>query len=313
MADPDASAEEIESAARAAQAHDFIMALPEGYDTTVRERGTRLSGGQRQRIAIARALLKDPPILILDEATSALDAESEQLIQQALRRLLHGRTAFVIAHRLSTVRDADRIVVIKEGLVTEREPRGAVRAGRLLRFAGGPAAARLPGGGRIDPGGLRGEGGGGEAERAQRRYALSSRPQASDLARPSSSHSPPRSLAALGTTEGGPPSTSPSSSVRPSLHLVLERRERRHVGQPEPRPARPAGPPRRRNCPPPAPLRPRGARRSQVEDALGAVGLDRQGGIHLDRGHPGAGRTGPAATTRTVGEPRRHLEGRCRW
>ena len=116
---PEASAEEIETAARAAQAHDFIMALPEGYDTTVQERGTRLSGGQRQRIAIARALLKDPPILVLDEATSALDGESEYLIQLALRRLLHGRTALVIAHRLSTVRDADRIVVIDNGLVTE--------------------------------------------------------------------------------------------------------------------------------------------------------------------------------------------------
>ena len=95
------------------------MALPDGYDTVVRERGSRLSGGQRQRIAIARALLKDPPILVLDEATSALDGESEHLIQLALRRLLQGRTALVIAHRLSTVRDADRIVVIDGGLITE--------------------------------------------------------------------------------------------------------------------------------------------------------------------------------------------------
>jgi ATP-binding cassette, subfamily B, bacterial len=116
---PQASHEEIEAAARAAHAHDFIMDLPEGYDTIVRERGTRLSGGQRQRIAIARALLKNPPILILDEATSALDSESERLIQQALKTLLQGRTAFVIAHRLSTVRDADRIVVIKEGEIGE--------------------------------------------------------------------------------------------------------------------------------------------------------------------------------------------------
>jgi ATP-binding cassette subfamily B protein len=106
-------------AARAAQAHDFITDLPEGYDTIVRERGSRLSGGERQRIAIARALLKNPPILILDEATSALDAESEHLIQRALRALLHGRTAFVIAHRLSTVRNADRIVVIKDGEIAE--------------------------------------------------------------------------------------------------------------------------------------------------------------------------------------------------
>jgi ATP-binding cassette, subfamily B, bacterial len=116
---PEATTEQIEAAARAAQAHDFIMALPDGYDTVVRERGSRLSGGQRQRIAIARALLKDPPILVLDEATSALDGESEHLIQLALRRLLQGRTALVIAHRLSTVRDADRIVVIDGGLITE--------------------------------------------------------------------------------------------------------------------------------------------------------------------------------------------------
>jgi ATP-binding cassette subfamily B protein len=116
---PDASLEEIETAAKAAQAHRFIMDLPEGYDTIVRERGSRLSGGERQRIAIARALLKNPPILILDEATSALDAESEHLIQRALKALLQGRTAFVIAHRLSTVRDADRIVVIKDGTIVE--------------------------------------------------------------------------------------------------------------------------------------------------------------------------------------------------
>jgi ATP-binding cassette subfamily B protein len=116
---PGALQPEVEAAARAAHAHDFIMELPEGYDTVLRERGSRLSGGQRQRIAIARALLKNPPILILDEATSALDTESEHLIQQALKTLLRGRTAFVIAHRLSTVRDADRIVVIKEGAITE--------------------------------------------------------------------------------------------------------------------------------------------------------------------------------------------------
>jgi ATP-binding cassette, subfamily B, bacterial len=116
---PDATPTQIEAAARAAKAHEFILALPEGYDTVVHERGSRLSGGQRQRIAIARALLKDPPILVLDEATSALDGESEHLIQLALRHLLRGRTAFVVAHRLSTVRDADRIVVIDRGRIAE--------------------------------------------------------------------------------------------------------------------------------------------------------------------------------------------------
>jgi ATP-binding cassette, subfamily B, bacterial len=116
---PHATQAQIEAAACAAQAHEFIMALPDGYDTIVRERGSRLSGGQRQRIAIARALLKDPPILILDEATSALDSESERLIQLALDRLLAGRTAFVIAHRLSTVRGADRIVVLEHGRIAE--------------------------------------------------------------------------------------------------------------------------------------------------------------------------------------------------
>ena len=116
---PSASQEEIEAAARAANAHHFITALPEGYDTVVGERGSMLSGGQRQRIAIARALLKDPAILILDEATSALDTESEALIQEALRTLTHNRTTFIIAHRLSTVEEADRIVVIKDGRIAE--------------------------------------------------------------------------------------------------------------------------------------------------------------------------------------------------
>jgi subfamily B ATP-binding cassette protein MsbA len=109
----------IESAARAAFAHDFILDLPRRYDTMIGERGSRLSGGQRQRIAIARALLKDPPILILDEATSALDAESERLVQQALSNLMKGRTTLVIAHRLATVRNADRIIVLDGGQVKE--------------------------------------------------------------------------------------------------------------------------------------------------------------------------------------------------
>ncbi len=113
------SEEQLEAAARAALAHDFITALPEGYNTVIGERGVRLSGGERQRIAIARALLKDAPILILDEATSALDSESEALVQSAIQNLIRGRTVFVIAHRLSTVRRADRILVLENGTIAD--------------------------------------------------------------------------------------------------------------------------------------------------------------------------------------------------
>jgi len=114
-----ASREAIEAAARAAHAHEFVIAMPDGYDTTIGERGQRLSGGQRQRLAIARALLKNAPILVLDEATSALDSESELLVQEALANLMMNRTSFVIAHRLSTIRRADAIIVLEQGRIAE--------------------------------------------------------------------------------------------------------------------------------------------------------------------------------------------------
>ncbi|HZQ00228.1 MAG TPA: glucan ABC transporter ATP-binding protein/ permease [Reyranella sp.] len=117
---PDATQAEIEQAARLAEAHDFILRQPQGYDTLVGERGATLSGGERQRLAIARALLKDPPILILDEATSALDSVTEARIQKALRVLMQGRTTFVIAHRLSTIRDAGQVVVLEHGRIVEQ-------------------------------------------------------------------------------------------------------------------------------------------------------------------------------------------------
>ncbi len=114
---PGASDAEVEAAARAAAAHDFLTALPDGYDSQVGERGVMLSGGQKQRIAIARAILRDAPVLLLDEATSALDAESEQLVQRAVEQLAEGRTTLVVAHRLATVKKADRILVFEDGKI----------------------------------------------------------------------------------------------------------------------------------------------------------------------------------------------------
>ena len=116
---PDASEQQVADAAKAAYAYDFINSFPDGFKTSIGELGGRLSGGQRQRICIARALLKDAPILILDEATSSLDSESEILVQKALGNLMEGRTTFVIAHRLSTIGNADRIIVIVDGRIVE--------------------------------------------------------------------------------------------------------------------------------------------------------------------------------------------------
>ena len=116
----DATEEQLFAASRAANCHDFITLLPQGYDSRVGERGVKLSVGEKQRVSIARALLKDSPILILDEATASVDTATERAIQEALERLMRGRTSFVIAHRLSTVRRADQILVVREGRIVER-------------------------------------------------------------------------------------------------------------------------------------------------------------------------------------------------
>lgn len=141
---PHATRQEVEEAAKKANAHDFISSFPEGYETVVGERGVKLSGGQRQRIAIARAILKDPAILILDEATSSLDSESESLVQDALNNLMKNRTSFVIAHRLSTIRNADKIIVLEHGVVKEtgthkellQIPDGLYKSLNTLQFEG---------------------------------------------------------------------------------------------------------------------------------------------------------------------------------
>jgi subfamily B ATP-binding cassette protein MsbA len=148
----DAGEAEIVAAARAANAHDFIVAAPQGYDTVVGERGLKLSGGQRQRIAIARAMLKDPRILLLDEATSSLDSESEELVQEALERLMQGRTAVIIAHRLSTIKIAHRIIVLEQGRIVEQGSHVELMARDglyarlyLLQFRANGDAATAPG------------------------------------------------------------------------------------------------------------------------------------------------------------------------
>lgn len=147
FARPQASDEEVEAAARAAQIHRVVTALPEGYDTVVGERGYRFSGGEKQRIAIARTVLRNPPILVLDEATSALDTETERAVQEALEALAEGRTVIAIAHRLSTVRDADQIVVLDAGRVVERGPHHELLA------LGGRYAALLAHAGALEPAG----------------------------------------------------------------------------------------------------------------------------------------------------------------
>jgi ATP-binding cassette, subfamily B, bacterial len=146
FARPDASDEQIESAARAAQIHDLIASLPDGYETMVGERGYRFSGGEKQRIAIARTILRNPPVLVLDEATSALDNETESALQEALDELARGRTTIAIAHRLSTIRDAQQILVLDHGRIVERGTHSELMmlGGRYSELARGTASEIEP-------------------------------------------------------------------------------------------------------------------------------------------------------------------------
>jgi len=140
---PEATGAEVEAAARAANIHDFIASLPEGYRAQVGERGVTVSGGEKQRLCLARAIMVDPRVLILDEATSALDATSEQLIQESLSRILVDRTAIIIAHRLSTVQHADRIIVLESGKIVDQGTHAALlkRCARYRELAGGELKA----------------------------------------------------------------------------------------------------------------------------------------------------------------------------
>ncbi len=151
FAKPTATDEEVEDAARAAQIHELVASLPEGYETVVGERGYRFSGGEKQRIAIARTILRNPPVLVLDEATSSLDTQTERLVQEALERLSEGRTTIAIAHRLSTVRDADQIVVLDRGQVVEvgRYDELVARGGRFAVLAA--RDGEIPADGVLEP------------------------------------------------------------------------------------------------------------------------------------------------------------------